>query len=128
MKNTILKCIAITINPKIYEVLWVLLSATGINIITGAIDSNEDAIKFHINLGIPLILSGVAVFMISLHATEIYARAQKLYLESKSGFLQDHIMSVMIGYGYKRRVLAIFFCMIASVLSIASSILIWATK
>jgi len=128
MKKKILKIIAVIIDPRMYEVLWVLLSATGINIITGAIDSNNDIMLFHIKLGIPFILSGVAVFIISHHATEIYTRANQSYVESKNGFLQDHIMSVMIGYGYKGKVKSIFFWMIVTVLSIASSILIWATK
>lgn len=94
-----LSALIIAIEPRVYEVFWVLLAAAGVNIITGALETDSSTANRLVTGGL-LVLIGIFVFLAGQSAGEVRARAVRIQTSERRGRLQSHIRTAIEEPGY----------------------------
>jgi hypothetical protein len=96
----------VLLDPRAHEVLWVLLAAAGINIMTGALDAGPMRTR-RVILGSIVVVVAVLVFLAGQCAKEVRDRAFRLQVEARHGALQEHIRAAIKEPGYSDSAVAL---------------------
>lgn len=115
---------AVAVDPRIYEVLWVLLAAAAINILTGAVDASSNLIS-RLFTGILLLLLGIFLFLISQCAREVHEYAVRLQVEARRGRLREHILMAIDAPGYSGLAIAAGRWLALAILDCIALLTVW---
>jgi hypothetical protein len=89
----------VMLDPRAFEVLWVLLASAGINILTAVVGSEGQPIRLVV-FGSGIVLVGILIFFSGQCAKEVRDRALFLQSDARSGLLRDHVKSAISEPGY----------------------------
>lgn len=97
-----LASIIVGVDPHMYEVLWVLLAAAGVNVLTGVIDADSERVR-RICLSVLVLAIGIFLHLAGSHAKEVRERAVRRQIDARRGTLREHVDAAIgePGYGDK---------------------------
>lgn len=117
---------AITVDPRVYEVLWTLSAAAAINLLTGTADASSHKAP-RISMGLLLLVLGIFLFLIGQYAREVREYALRLQVEARRGRLRDHIGTAIKAPGYSDLAISSGRWLLLAILDFILLMIVWLT-